>query len=634
MGKTNLGRVALVPCGKYDNSTEYKRLDIVENNGSSYIFLKDSIGVAPVGDNIVTMLIAGKGGKGDAFTFDDFTPEQLAVLKGDKGDPGASFRVAGEYETLEALQTAVPDGSAVDGFMAVGTKSPYDYYAWVNGGWVSQGQIAGGSGNIVNIPPAVLNLTNQSTSAEIFDAFGGKDAFIEICKKVYNNKDAVCVSSAEISEHNQKIVYTFLMNMASYTDENNSQLVLQTVAMNVIKYIQVTVTGGNAKAIVGEWNVVDAAKILTKDNTDAYTPTQEYHPATKKYADSLAISSNPYKVYDLGINDFDKKGVFLLWEVERNAVDLDVYRGAMIGNFYTYGLNDGIHSMGDFPLVSIFALLRDVDTSGNSQFIYSSYAESSIRDFELVEVTYNGKRYSALGVTISGEAYIGSFAGYFDRPPLLTWIPYLANNGYDYEVVNEEINNSLRTLRAGSKLTLNSEVLTKTNKYPYTPTGDYHPATKSYVDGKVVCKNVTVNDFNSLMINNTNMSDAKGLELVNLIFGSSANLFKIIDDIFDNDAKYQFISPNGVSKLKWGSVGVSRSSDKNIRQLSFTYTLIDDLSYITKVLHVRWSNAESGYFVVNDLVNSDNITAITKKTTAEYAAITTKDANTGYFVTD
>lgn len=55
-----------------------------------------------------------------------------------RGNPGAPFRVSGEYATLEALKSAVPDGSAVDGFMAVGTEAPYDYYAWVNGEWVSQ----------------------------------------------------------------------------------------------------------------------------------------------------------------------------------------------------------------------------------------------------------------------------------------------------------------------------------------------------------------------------------------------------------------------------------------------------------------------------------------------------------------
>lgn len=73
----------------------------------------------------------------------------LEFLKGEQGEPGIqgepgkSFKVAGEYATLEALKSAVPDGSAVDGFMAVGTEAPYDYYAWVNGEWVSQGKIGG-----------------------------------------------------------------------------------------------------------------------------------------------------------------------------------------------------------------------------------------------------------------------------------------------------------------------------------------------------------------------------------------------------------------------------------------------------------------------------------------------------------
>lgn len=73
----------------------------------------------------------------------------LEFLKGEQGEPGIQgepgkpFKVAGEYDTLEALKSAVPDGSAVDGFMAVGTEAPYDYYAWVNGEWVSQGKIGG-----------------------------------------------------------------------------------------------------------------------------------------------------------------------------------------------------------------------------------------------------------------------------------------------------------------------------------------------------------------------------------------------------------------------------------------------------------------------------------------------------------
>lgn len=95
-----------------------------------------------------------------------------------KGEPGSSFRVAGEYDTLEALKSAVPDGSAVDGFMAVGTEAPYDYYAWVNGEWVSQGKIGGideaptdgkaygcKNGNWAEVPEKSDVLTKTNTSS-------------------------------------------------------------------------------------------------------------------------------------------------------------------------------------------------------------------------------------------------------------------------------------------------------------------------------------------------------------------------------------------------------------------------------------------------------------------------------------
>lgn len=108
----------------------------------------------------------------------------LEFLKGEQGEPGIqgepgkSFKVAGEYATLEALKSAVPDGSAVDGFMAVGTEAPYDYYAWVNGEWVSQGKIGGideaptdgkaygrKNGNWAEVPEKSDVLTKTNTSS-------------------------------------------------------------------------------------------------------------------------------------------------------------------------------------------------------------------------------------------------------------------------------------------------------------------------------------------------------------------------------------------------------------------------------------------------------------------------------------
>lgn len=115
-----------------------------------------------------------------------------------KGEPGSSFRVAGEYDTLEALKSAVPDGSAVDGFMAVGTEAPYDYYAWVNGEWVSQGKIGG--------------MDEAPTDG-----------------KAYGRKN-------------------------------------------------------------GNWaEVPEKSDVLTKTNSESFTPTSDYQPATKKYVDDKHI---------------------------------------------------------------------------------------------------------------------------------------------------------------------------------------------------------------------------------------------------------------------------------------------------------------------------------------------------------
>ena len=222
-----------------------------------------------------------------------------------RGNPGAPFRIAGEYATLEALKSAVPDGSAVDGFMAVGTEAPYDYYAWVNGDWVNQGKIAGGgSGNVVVIPAAAMSISDQATSDEIFNAFGGKDAFMDICQSIVN-KDTVCVVANIPEESGMKIVYIPAMAMATYTDANNANLMIAIITQTtfqlgitvtdgvathssqVLNHIYEAPSNGNAYGRKNkDWvEVPEKSDVLTKDNETEYTPTKPYQPATKKYVD-------------------------------------------------------------------------------------------------------------------------------------------------------------------------------------------------------------------------------------------------------------------------------------------------------------------------------------------------------------
>ena len=229
-----------------------------------------------------------------------------------KGEPGSSFRIAGEYATLEALKSAVPDGSAVDGFMAVGTEAPYDYYAWVNGDWANQGKIAGGgSGNVVVIPAAAMSLSDQATSDEIFNAFGGKDAFMDICQSIVN-KDTVCVVANIPEESGMKLVYIPVMAMATYTDANNANFMMAIITETTFQLV-VTVTDGIATQssqvlnhiyeapsngnVYGRKNkdwveVPEKSDVLTKNNETEYTPTKPYHPATKKYVDDKILVRN------------------------------------------------------------------------------------------------------------------------------------------------------------------------------------------------------------------------------------------------------------------------------------------------------------------------------------------------------
>lgn len=275
-----------------------------------------------------------------------------------KGEPGSSFRVSGEYATLEALKSAVPDGSAVDGFMAVGTEAPYDYYAWVNGDWANQGKIAGGgSGNVVVIPAAAMSLSDQATSDEIFNAFGGKDAFMDICQSIVN-KDTVCVVANIPEESGMKLVYIPVMAMATYTDANNANFMMAIITETTFQLV-VTVTDGVATQssqvlnhiyeapsdgnVYGRKNkdwveVPEKSDVLTKNNETEYTPTKPYHPATKKYVDD--------KVYV--VNNSTWKEV-LRNNKSINGTDVQALINKLFGTYSTYlsflqGVNENVYN--------------------------------------------------------------------------------------------------------------------------------------------------------------------------------------------------------------------------------------------------------------------------------------------------
>lgn len=246
----------------------------------------------------------------------------LEFLKGEKGEPGIqgepgkSFKVAGEYATLEALKSAVPNGSAVDGFMAVGTEAPYDYYAWVNGEWVSQGKIAGG--NVIVLPREILDLTGSSSSEEIFATFGGIDKYKDLLEKLSANNYLVQIGEPSLGS--LRHIYTLVEYSVKFASNKQSGA----LSLNIynedrqLRRLHFYLEDNGTTARCGEastFQLVKDSDVLTKTNTSPFTPTGDYQPATKKYADNI----NYGKVINVSV------GTYLVTnknEKDREAIDL------------------------------------------------------------------------------------------------------------------------------------------------------------------------------------------------------------------------------------------------------------------------------------------------------------------------
>lgn len=236
----------------------------------------------------------------------------LEFLKGEQGEPGIqgepgkSFKVAGEYATLEALKSAVPDGSAVDGFMAVGTEAPYDYYAWVNGEWVSQGKIGGideaptdgkaygrKNGDWAEVPEH-LNLTSENLNDINGAGFATQKSPTDYTSPENNypiNENGALIFANANYGHSNQIYGSYLTNRWFARG------------------------GGNQQGVRTNWKeFAFTDDVLTKTNTSSFTPTGDYQPATKKYADNI----NYGKVINVSVGTF----VTNKNEKDREAIDL------------------------------------------------------------------------------------------------------------------------------------------------------------------------------------------------------------------------------------------------------------------------------------------------------------------------
>ena len=655
-----------------------------------------------------------------------------------RGNPGAPFRIAGEYATLEALKSAVPDGSAVDGFMAVGTEAPYDYYAWVNGGWVNQGKIAGGgSGNVVVIPAAAMSLSDQATSDEIFNAFGGKDAFMDICQSIIN-KDTVCVVANIPEESGMKIVYIPAMAMATYTDANNANFMMAIITETTFQLV-VTVTDGIATQSSQVLNHIYEAPsdgnvygrknkdwVKVPENSNVIILPKEILDLTgsssseeilaafggiDKYKDLLEKLSTNNCLVQIGEPSLGSlRHIYTLVEYAVNfasnkqsgALSLNIYNEEQqLRRLHFYLENNGTTARcGE---ASTFQLVRDTDVltkTNTSSFTptqpYHPATKKYVDDkvyvgymMQLTEIDASGLDENtwypvvmSLGNrnTVRIEVLVG-----LDSATIPSWSTHyngfsvrkiweVNGDGWGTSPVNRQIfvsdykfadidpvrgvgqltnfSNEYVFVRGGGKYhfytshntipVLKTEIFVDEGGASISPTTETpaeivaNIATKEYVDnigyGKVInADSGTIS--NDLIANGTNLTGVDAEERVKRYFGNLSNFRSVVQDIVENHTRYFIHNGNDCREL--GCLNVWKNTGNTEHELHFILTGFGNGNLHTKRYSIRVTeNTADARFIMENIVSSDNLKTITKKSTEQYAAITNKDANTAYCVTD
>ena len=179
-----------------------------------------------------------------------------------------------------------------------------------------------------------------------------------------------------------------------------------------------------------------------------------------------------------------------------------------------------------------------------------------------------------------------------------------------------------------------SDVLTKNNTTPFSPTNDYNPATKKYVDSYFNIVKIS-QEAHQQLISNQESKNTDADEKINIVFGSADNFRNIATSLMTDNNLFFQISEKEIFKLNVSQVYVNTNNGAYELSFIYVYTSINDannINILTKRVFIALNNAVN-LFIVRDLVTSDNLTTLTKKTAAEYDTIGSKDANTAYCVT-
>lgn len=489
--------------------SSYQWVNIKGNNGDTGKTPQISIGIVNTANNksaasltysgidsdgnpkLLLNLELQKGDKGDTFTYEDLTEEQIALLqkpateaatvvttvidsakkatananivaentqalvdniqtkldngyfKGDKGDKGDGFKIMGYYSSLDALKAAIANPSVGDTY-GVGTASPYDIYVFdgITNQWINNGSIQGVKGD---------------------------DALIN-------------------------------------------------------GYNTLTITGGENISVTQDGSTLNissdmvASNYLSKTNTTEYTPTSDYNPSTKKYVDDK-IGNIDFSALETQINSntelIDTKAnstdVYTKSEVDTKVSNISIITDNTLSSTSTNPVQNKVinaalsRKIEDAPSDSNEYVRKDgawvqSDNKEIYKLPYSLFeltSSSAEADFlaifgsadNFIQLVKNANNYifcinDTRAETNSASSLIAPLdvSAYYSGETTYYYATFGFYDGNVYDLVDIIYGDNEGTLTWMTNGVQEIKTLTLTNTESYTPTSDYNPATKKYVD--------------------------------------------------------------------------------------------------------------------------------------------------------
>lgn len=323
------------------------------------------------------------------------------------------------------------------------------------------------------------------------------------------------------------------------------------VLENNIQDLQISIPTKTSQ-LTNDSNYVTTNNVLTKTNTTVYNPTDNYHPATKKYVD-------------------DK-------------------------------LNDSSISIVEFD----YNLVNALTNTSTTEEVNAAFANrSQLKTNSIVKL---------IGINYSSDGFDGS-NGY----RLCHKVSVNSPNSFIIEYFSDSNNNEVVEIIFSAD---NVEV----NRMSIAPAIPNDILKFKYID---------VTDGSFLTINRR-VSGNGTVEYINKIFGSIDNLSRIIMDMCENHTKYYFHSYNN----KYNNIELANTyayyNGQEEYDLQFNISYYTNNGPVSKrfSILIDISDVNANWLYVEDILVSDNLQRVVKRTKSEYDSIGAKDALTMYSVTE